>query len=257
MKIPPLSPRIVQVILGSLCALTLVISPAVAQHKGGGNGHTDHGNGNGNGHEKHHDRSNPKPPKDDKGDKDKDDKGKGDKGKDDKGKDDKGKSAKFSIGSVPGATTGSAVALPAAGTRMITALRARTLTTASGRTLPAESQQTVLAALSPDGTGEVLPLMFALTSNGNEHAKKQAGKLVKALPGAYDSPESLTAAVKAFNSLVDASSAQFLMAPPARVPDRPGRAGAGGAGSRRRQRCGVLTPGSHHIRAAPSRGSPR
>ena len=179
--------RTSQVILGALFALILVVRPVVAQHNGGGGGHTDHGNGNGNGHDKHHDRSNPKPPKPPK---------------------DK-TSANLSLATAPGATAGTL-----AGQQIVTGLRTGTLLAPNGRPIPPEARRVVLDALTPDGRPDVATLLFALTSNGNDHATKQAKKLIGTLRDASGSPDGLSDAVKAFNSLVDASSAQFLTNPP-------------------------------------------
>jgi hypothetical protein len=198
--------RTAPVMLASLFALLLVARPALAQGKGGHDDH-GHGNGNGHGHHHHHDRSNPKPPKHDDHDKDHD-KGKGNdshaKAPDPK---DKAK-AHFEVASAPGA---SSIATPAQAT--FGALRSGTLTSRSGSPIPAEPQKAVLSAFSSDG--ESLPLYAALTSNGNEHAGKQAKRLVESLHGVSDNPDRLPGAVKAYNALVDASSAQFLSAPPA------------------------------------------
>ena len=193
--------RAVQVILGLLIALILAAGPAIAQNPPGAPPGRPPGvppgpppggpPGQPPGRPPaHHDRSNPLPLTAESG-------------------------PNFSVVTVAATADGAGSAVASVGQRMVLALRTGTLATPAGRPISPESQQTVLGALSPDGNADVLTLLFALTSNGNEHAKKPAKKLIEALPGASETPDRLSAAVKAFNSLVDASSTEFLANPPA------------------------------------------
>ncbi|MBS1834794.1 MAG: hypothetical protein JST65_18895 [Acidobacteria bacterium] len=141
---------------------------------------------------KHHDRSNPKPPKDDKDKNDRSD----------------------NVSSLNGAAI---VNLTAASQQVTTALRSGSVTSMSGGNIPVASQQTVLAALTAGEQAQQEQLVAALTSNGNEHAKKEAKRLVARLHGLSRDGARLPDAIKVFNELIDASSTEFLSNPPAEL----------------------------------------
>lgn len=177
--------RAIAVVTTVLSILAIVAAPAAAQNGGVGN---DKGKGN----EKHHDRSNPKPPKDDKDKKDRSD----------------------NVSSLNGAAI---VNLTAASQQVTTALRSGSITSMTGGNIPVASQQTVLAALTAGEHAQQEQLVAALTSNGNSQATKEAQRLVARLHQVSRDVARLPDAVKVFNELIDASSAEFLSNPPAEL----------------------------------------
>ena len=165
------SHRILRIALGSFIALFVALSPALAQDKGEKD------------KPKKHDRSNPKPPKDDDPD-------------------------RIAL------SVASGTAVQSAGQQVVVTLRNGTLTGQTGRPISAESQHLVLGALSADQNADDVSLVAALTPDGNGQARKQATKLSQSLSGLPDHPDRLRPAVQAFNAFVDASSAEFLADPP-------------------------------------------
>lgn len=189
--------RAIAVVTTVLSILAVVSTPAAAQNKDKDKDKP-----------KHHDRSNPKPPKD------KDDKPpKGDKGDQGDDGDDKG-GRNDNVASRNGATI---VDLSAAGQQATTALRTGAVTSLNGGKISFSSQQTVLAALTAGEKAQQVQLVAALTSNGNEHAKNEAQRLVARLHGLSLDGARLPDAVKDFNKLIDASSTEFLSNPPAEL----------------------------------------
>lgn len=94
------------------------------------------------------------------------------------------------------------------------ALRSGSLTGPRGVRLPDATQSTLLRVLVAAGDDDGA-LANALSAPFNQSARPQAVALVQRLHGLLAAPERLHEAVVAFNGLVDASSAEFLKAPPA------------------------------------------
>ena len=168
------SHRTLRVFLGSLVALFVALSPALAQDKPEKD------------KPKKHDRSNPKPPKDEDPDR-----------------------IALSL-----SNSASGTAVQSAGQQVVVTLRSGTLAGRTGRPISAEAQRLVLGALAADQTTDDGSLVAALTPDGNGQARKQATKLSRSLSGLPDHPDRLRPAVQAFNAFVDASSAEFLADPP-------------------------------------------
>lgn len=107
-----------------------------------------------------------------------------------------------------------AVSLAAPAAQVGGALRAGTLVAPSGVGISREAQAVVLQLIS--GSGANGALVAALTAPANHGAHVQAEALSRSMTGLLATPaERLRPAAEAYNAFVDASSAEFLRAPPA------------------------------------------
>lgn len=107
-----------------------------------------------------------------------------------------------------------AVSLAAPAAQIGGALRTGTLVTPTGGAISRDAQSAVLHLVSRVDANT--SLVAALTASSNHAAHAQAEALSRSMAGLLAAPaERLRPATEAYNAFVDASSAEFLGAPPA------------------------------------------